>query len=190
MKRIAIYCGSSKGKDEAYGKAAIQLAQLMIEKNIALVYGGSNIGIMGIIADEILKHHGQVIGVIPKRLMEKELAHLHLPELHVVENMHERKAMMMQLSDGFIAMPGGVGTLEEITEAFTWMQLGYHSKPCGLLNTNHYYDYLEKFFQHMVEQQFMKQMHKDLLLIENEPAILLEKILCCKPEYIDKWWKS
>lgn len=190
MKRITIYCGSSNGVSEIYANAARQLALLMLEKNIGLVYGGGNIGLMGIIADEILKHHGEVIGVIPKRLMEKELAHLQLTELHVVENMHERKAMMMQLSDGFIAMPGGVGTLEEITEAFTWMQLGYHNKPCGLLNINNYYDYLEKFFEHMVTEQFMKQMHKDLLLIENDPKNLLEKIMCCKPEYIDKWWKS
>lgn len=186
---ICVFCGSSKGNKTVYQNAAIKLAELLVEKNITLVYGGGDVGLMGILADAVLAGGGKAIGVIPKALAEKEVAHQGLTELHVVSSMHERKAMMAELSDGFIAMPGGIGTLEEIIEVFTWTQLGIHSKPCGLLNVNGYYNQLFDFLQHMVDQEFLKPFHLSMMVMENEPDKLLQAMKNANVEYIDKWWE-
>ncbi len=156
MKFLCVYCGSSDGTSPIYASTARQLAKDMVSDNISLVYGGGNVGLMGIIADEVLRLGGEVTGVIPKALLDKECGHLGLTRLHIVKDMHERKAMMAQLSDGFIAMPGGIGTLEELFETLTWSQLGFHDKPVGLLNVDGFYDGLIKFIAHLVTQGFLK----------------------------------
>ncbi len=148
----------------------------MVERNIELVYGGGNVGLMGVVADEVLRLGGRATGVIPQALVDKEVAHSGLTHLHVVRNMHERKAMMADLSDGFVAMPGGIGTLEELFEIFTWSQLGFHTKPIGLLNVNHFYDGLTGFLKHVVEEGFLKQKQAGLLIAENDPEQLLARM--------------
>ncbi|MEY3191384.1 MAG: hypothetical protein RIS10_1501, partial [Pseudomonadota bacterium] len=139
INTICIYCGSSSGRLKTYDSAANALAEALVSRNIKLVYGGADIGLMGVVANQVLKLGGEVIGVIPKALALKEVAHKHLTQLHITESMHERKMMMAELADGFIALPGGIGTLEELFEIWTWAQLGFHNKPCGLLNINGYY---------------------------------------------------
>lgn len=145
--------------------------------NIGLVYGGGKVGLMGVLADELLQQQGEVIGVIPDKLMGWELGHTGITKLHIVDTMHKRKAMMADLSDAFIAMPGGIGTLEEFIEVFTWLQLDYHQKPCALYNPNHYFDKFMQFFQHMIEEGFLSQKIADTLIIDDDPESLLEKIL-------------
>ncbi len=189
MKSICVFCGSSKGKKSVYENAGIELAQLLVKEGITLVYGGGNVGLMGILANAVLERGGNVIGVIPKALADKEVAHQNLTELHIVGSMHERKAMMAQLSDGFIALPGGIGTLEEIIEVFTWTQLGIHSKACGLLNVDGYYDKLFHFLQHMVDQEFLKPFHLSMMVMENQADQLLKAMKSANVSYIDKWWK-
>ncbi|MBT3880148.1 MAG: TIGR00730 family Rossman fold protein, partial [Candidatus Scalindua sp.] len=159
MKRLCVYCGSSSGRQPGYAQVARQLAHAMVSKNIDLVYGGASVGIMGEIANAVLGEGGDVIGVIPKGLFAKEVAHTGITELREVGSMHERKALMADLSDGFIALPGGLGTIEEIFEIITWSQLGMHRKPCGLLNVNNYYDKLIGFLDHAVSEQFIKATH-------------------------------
>jgi uncharacterized protein (TIGR00730 family) len=176
MKRITVFCGSNYGSNLAYAKAAEVLAALMVQNNIGLVYGGGNIGLMGHIADEVMKLGGEVIGVIPKKLMEREVGHLGLTQLHIVETMHERKALMADLCDGFIAMPGGIGTLEEIIEVYTWLQLEYHHKPCALLNIEGYYDKLNDFLGFMVADGFLNSATKDKMLVDATPAGLLNQM--------------
>jgi uncharacterized protein (TIGR00730 family) len=173
MKRLAVFCGSNFGKDPAYRVACETLAEDMVSKGIDLVYGGGKVGLMGVMADSVLDRGGKAIGVIPEKLAQREVAHLGLTELIVVATMHERKAKMAELSDGFVAFPGGIGTLEEITEIFTWAQLGYHSKPCALLNINGFYDPLIRFLNTMVEDGFMKQERVEALLVISDPAKLL-----------------
>ncbi|QJQ05144.1 TIGR00730 family Rossman fold protein [Undibacterium piscinae] len=147
MKSICVFCGASSGASEVYADGARQLAASLVKRQISLVYGGGNIGLMGVIADEVMRLGGHVTGVIPQALMDKEVGHTGLSKLHIVRNMHERKALMADLSDGFIAMPGGIGTLEELFEIFTWLQLGFHEKPLGLLNIAGFYDELLVFFK-------------------------------------------
>ena len=159
----------------AYADAAKQLARDLVERGFGLVYGGGNVGLMNIIADAVLELGGHVTGVIPNALMSKEVAHRGLSELRVVNSMHERKALMAELSDGFIALPGGIGTMEEFFEVLSWAQLGIHNKPCGLLNVSGYYDPLIEFLDHAVSQDFVKPKHRALLLVESEPAILLDR---------------
>lgn len=173
MKRITVFCGSNYGNNPAYAKAAEELAQLMVAQHIGLVYGGGNIGLMGHIADEVLRLGGEVIGVIPRKLQEREVAHSGLTELHVVETMHERKALMANLCDGFIAMPGGIGTLEEIIEVFTWLQLDYHQKPCALLNVEGYYNKLDDFLKYMVASNFLLESTRQSMIVEESPEKLL-----------------
>lgn len=173
MKSICVYCGSSPGNSPEYTEGARDLAKVLVERGIGLVYGGGNIGLMGVIADETLRLGGHVTGVIPAALLEKEVGHRGLSQLHVVSNMHERKAMMAELSDGFIAMPGGIGTLEELFEVLTWSQLGYHDKPIGILNAGGYYVGLLGFIRHMVEQGFLKMPQASLLMVEPDAASLL-----------------
>ena len=173
MKRIAIFCGSSKGKDKVYAQAAQELARSINDHKMGVVYGGGNIGLMGVIADEILRLKGEVIGVIPHKLMDRELGHKDITKLHIVETMHDRKAKMAELSKAFIAMPGGIGTLEEFIEVFTWLQLDYHQKPCALLNTNGYFDKFLLFFEHMIEEGFLSQSMADTLIVVENPSKLI-----------------
>ncbi|WP_420474197.1 TIGR00730 family Rossman fold protein [Noviherbaspirillum sp. ST9] len=176
MKSLCVYCGASIGRLDIYAAGARALAKAMVERNIELVYGGGNVGLMGVVADEVLRLGGRATGVIPQALVDKEVAHSGLTHLHVVRNMHERKAMMADLSDGFVAMPGGIGTLEELFEIFTWSQLGFHTKPIGLLNVNHFYDGLTGFLKHVVEEGFLKQKQAGLLIAENDPEQLLARM--------------
>ncbi|MGS0741597.1 LOG family protein [Glaciimonas sp. GG7] len=187
MKSLCIYCGSSAGSSPLYAEAARSLAQHMVSENIALVYGGGNVGLMGIIADEVIRLGGIATGVIPTALLEKELGHKGLSKLHIVKDMHERKAMMAELSDGFIAMPGGIGTLEELFEVFTWAQLGFHQKPIGLLNVAHFYDGLIQFIQHMVTQRFLKAEQAELLIHAPDSTILLKRFKTFIPKNVTKW---
>jgi len=173
MKKVCVYCGSSSGRRPGYSYAARGLAKALTSRGIGLVYGGAGIGIMGEIADAVLAGGGQVIGVIPQMLADKEVAHDGLTELKIVGSMHERKQVMMDLSDGFIALPGGLGTQEELFEVLTWSQLGLHKKPCGLLNVEGYYDKLCSFLDHAVEEQFVKSHHREMLLVEQSPEKLL-----------------
>ena len=176
LKTVCVYCGASNGQDPVYAAAARVLAQALVEHNIALVYGGGKVGLMGVIADEVLRLGGEVTGVIPQALMEREVGHLGLTRLFVVKDMHERKAMMAQLSDGFIAMPGGMGTLEELFEMLTWAQLGIHAKPIGLLNVNGFYDGLLGFVAHQREQGFVRPEHAALLLADADASALMGRL--------------
>ena len=187
INSLCIYCGSSSGRLEAYGSAACALAEALVSRNIRLVYGGAGIGIMGKVADHVLKLGGQAIGVIPKALAHKEVAHKNLTELHVTQSMHERKMLMAELADGFIALPGGIGTLEELFEIWTWAQLGIHTKPCGLLNVEGYYDSLIGFLDHVLAEQFVKKEHHALLIVETHPDTLLDRYVNYQPPAIQHW---
>ncbi len=187
MKRLCVYCGSSSGARPDYILAARQLARTLVIKNIDLVYGGASVGIMGEIADTVLEEGGNVIGIIPKDLFVKEVAHTGLTELREVASMHERKLLMAELSDGFIALPGGFGTFEEILEIITWSQLGMHQKPCGLLNVCHYYDKLVGFLDHAVTEQFIKAAHHSTILVDECPDILLEKFEVYQTPETTRW---
>jgi len=187
MKNICVYCGSSPGRLEAYSDTARSLAQALVERDLGLVYGGASVGIMGLVADSVLQLGGRVVGVIPEALAQKELAHRGLTELHVTASMHARKTLMAELSDGFIALPGGIGTLEEIFEIWTWAQLGFHAKPCGLLNVAGYYDGLIAFLDHAVAEQFVKPLHRSILSVEQEPAALLEGFARYQAPSLPKW---
>lgn len=186
MKSLCIYCGSSIGASPVYADAARDLARAMVNDNISLVYGGGNVGLMGVIADEVLRLGGEATGVIPKALMDREVGHGGLTRLHIVKDMHERKAMMAALSDGFIAMPGGIGTLEELFEVFTWSQLGLHEKPIGLLNVNGFYDGLIGFLEHVVTERFLKAEQASLLMYGAEPHTLVGKLKTFVPKHQDK----
>ncbi len=175
LTALCVYCGSSSGNSPAYAAAARALAAELAARKISLVYGGGNIGLMGIVANEVLRLGGEVTGIIPKALMDKEIGHLEVTHLHVVKDMHQRKAMMAELSDGFIAMPGGIGTLEELFEAMTWSQLGLHEKPLGLLNVDGFYDGLLAFLAHQVARGFLHPEHAALLMHEADSAALLER---------------
>ena len=176
MKRICVYCGSSPGNSSAYLNGARELGELLAERDISLVYGGASVGIMGTIADAVLASGGKAVGVIPQAISDMEVAHTGLSELEVVDDMHQRKARMMELSDGVIAMPGGLGTLEEIFEALTWLQSGFHSKPCALFNINDYYSKLLEFLDHASEQGFIKKSHIAMLFRGNTANSVLEQL--------------
>ena len=187
IKRICVYCGSSPGKNPAYALAAAQLGKELCRRNIGLVYGGAAVGVMGVVADSVLENGGEAIGVIPKSLAVKELAHENLSELHVVASMHERKAMMADLADGFIALPGGWGTLEEIFEILTWAQLGFHAKPCGLLNIEAYYDDLMAFLENSFEQEFVNPLYRPMLMTDKKPSQLLDQFAVYTAPKVRKW---
>jgi len=187
INSICIYCGSSSGRLDAYASAAFALAESLVSRNIRLVYGGASIGIMGMVADRVLELGGQAVGVIPKALAHKEVAHHHLTELHVTQSMHERKMLMAELSDGFIALPGGIGTLEELFEIWTWAQLGFHHKPCGLLNVEGYYDALINFLDHVRAEQFVKDHHHAMLMVETNPDVLLDRYVNYQPPAVKHW---
>jgi uncharacterized protein (TIGR00730 family) len=187
MQRICVYCGSSSGGHKGYSDAARELAAALVHHDIELVYGGSSIGTMGTLADAVLEFGGKVHGVIPQMLEEKEIAHNGLTELHVVTSMHARKSMMEALSDGFIAMPGGFGTIEEIIEVLTWGQLRFHSKPCGLLNVRGYFDQLLAFFDHTQAEGFLRPENRSMLLSDGDPAGLMQPFERYAAPRIDKW---
>ncbi|MCB2154483.1 TIGR00730 family Rossman fold protein [bacterium] len=186
MKRVCVFCGSSFGGDPAYAQAARDLAVALLEQDRELVYGGARVGLMGILADTILGGGGNVRGIITEALARK-VSHDGLTEQLVVPSMHERKMAMFEMADGFIALPGGMGTLEEITEVVCWAQLGINPKPCGLLNVAGYYDAFMEFLDHSVRQGFMKQPHRDVLLVEPEPRALLARMASYKAPNIEKW---
>lgn len=185
--RIAVFCGSNSGTNPAYTQAARQLGALLAEEKIGLVYGGGNVGLMGEIANAALAAGGEVIGVIPHALALKELAHRGLTDLRIVNTMHERKAMMAQLSDAFIALPGGFGTLDEFCEILTWAQLGLHSKPCALLNVAGYFDPLLALFDASVREHFLPEQHRAMLRVGDDPKALLEEISAYTAPVVEKW---
>jgi uncharacterized protein (TIGR00730 family) len=187
MKNICVYCGSSAGRLEAYAEAARAMAQAMVERDLGLVYGGASIGIMGMVADAVLQLGGRAVGVIPEALARREVAHGGLTALHITQSMHERKTLMAELSDGFVALPGGIGTFEEIFEVWTWAQLGIHDKPCGLLNVAGYYDALISFLDHATQEQFLRPAHRALLIVEQEPGALLDRFASYQPPHLQKW---
>ncbi|NCF72005.1 MAG: TIGR00730 family Rossman fold protein [Gammaproteobacteria bacterium] len=187
MKRICVYCGSNAGSRSVYADAARELADVLVRHDLELVYGGADRGIMGVIADAVLELGGKVHGVIPKMLCEKELAHQHLTELHVVSSMHQRKTMMAALSDGFIAMPGGYGTLEEIIEIITWGQLKFHDKPCGLLNVDGYFDHLLRYFDHATTECFLREENRNMLLSANTAVDLVRQFENYTAPKVQKW---
>ena len=186
MKTICVFCGSSRGARPEYLQAAIDLGICLVQRNIRLVYGGARIGVMGRIATTMLEHGGQVIGVMPQGLVDKEVAHQALTELHITASMHERKAMMADLADGFIALPGGFGTLEEVLEILTWAQLGLHRKPCGILNVCGYFDGLLGFLDHSVSEKFIEADHRSMLLLDTSPEALLAQFSRYQPPVLDK----
>ena len=187
MKRICVYCGSSPGNRPEYAAAARDLAGVLVRHELELVYGGADKGLMGVIADTVLEQGGKVHGVIPQMLIEKEIAHPGLTDLHVVASMHERKTMMAALSDGFIAMPGGFGTLEEIIEIVTWGQLRFHNKPCGLLNTDGYFDQLVGYLEHATAEGFLRVENRDMLLVEADPVLLVQRFERYTAPHVEKW---
>ncbi len=187
MRSIGVFCGSSVGNRPAFRAAAEELGRLLAQSRRRLVYGGGNIGLMGVIADEVLRCGGEVVGVIPRMLQDKELGHPGLTQLHVVESMHERKALMAQESDAFIALPGGFGTLEEIAEVITWTQLGVHAKPCGFLNVEGFYDPLLALFDTMVDGGLLSASNRSIVLLHAEPAGLLELLANWHAEVRPKW---
>ncbi len=187
MKYLCVYCGSRRGHKPAYAAAAHALAALLLERGIGLVYGGASVGIMGLLADAMLAGGGRVIGVIPEALSAREIAHQGLTELHVTRSMHERKLRMAELADGFIALPGGIGTLEELFESWTWAQLGLHAKPCGLLNVAGYYDGLAAFLDHTVQEGFLRPQYRGMLCVEASPQRLLARMEDYVPPKVERW---
>ena len=187
MTRICVFSGSNLGRHDQYRTSAAELGALLAERQIGLVYGGAAVGLMGAVADSVLAAGGDVIGVIPRALAEREVAHTGLPDLRIVDSMHERKALMAELSDAFIALPGGIGTLEELFEVWTWTQLGAHAKPCGLLNTLHFYDGLLAFLDHVVDEAFLKPVHRQMLHSSKSPTDLLNGLLEYQVPTETKW---
>ncbi len=189
MKAVCVYCGSAFGVRDEYRLAAQTLGRALASADIALVYGGGRVGLMGTVADAVLDAGGKAIGVIPQLLVDKEVAHRQLTELHVVEDMHQRKRMMADLSDAFISMPGGAGTLEELFETYTWAQLGYHNKPMGLLNVAGFYDPMIAMLRHTADEGFIRPAFIDLLTLEADPETLLSRLdeRHRHPLTIDKW---
>jgi uncharacterized protein (TIGR00730 family) len=187
VKRVLVFCGSSPGSSPDYARCAAELGSLLASRRLELVYGGASVGLMGTIADSALAAGGTVIGVIPTRLVEREIAHAGLTKLHVVETMHERKALMADLADAVIALPGGTGTLDELFELFTWKQLGLHRMPLGLLDVNGYWQPLVAFLQHAVNERFLRAEHLETLLVERSPEAMLDRLAAHRHRLPDKW---
>ena len=187
MNAVCVYCGSSFGAKPAYAEATKQLAIALAERNLRVVYGGASAGLMGLLADTVLEAGGTVTGVIPQGLVDREIAHRGLSDLRVVGSMHERKALMAELSDGFVALPGGIGTLEELIEVYTWSQLGLHAKPLGVLNVSGYYDGLAAFLDHAVAAGFLRSEHRAVLAVEAEAGALLERLENAVAPSVGKW---
>ncbi len=187
MPRLCVFCGSSPGDNPAYRAAAQTLGQALVEQGLGLVYGGAAVGLMGVVADAALAAGGEVIGILTEGLQRREVGHPGLTELRIVETMHQRKAMMADLADGFIALPGGIGTLDEFCEILTWSQLGIHTKPCGLLNIAGYYDALIAFFDQMVASRFLSQTDRERVLVEDDAAQLLARFAAYRSQPTNKW---
>ena len=187
MRRVCVYCGSNAGARPAYAAAAAALAAALAERGLGVVYGGGNVGLMGVLADAALAAGGEVIGVIPRALVELEVAHFGVSKLEVVESMHERKARMAELSDAFLALPGGLGTLEELFEVWTWWQLGFHAKPCGLLDVEGYYAPLVAFLDRAVAEGFLRPEHRAALRVATDAGTLLAELARWRPATSGKW---
>jgi uncharacterized protein (TIGR00730 family) len=188
MERICAFCGASPGARPEYAQATTKLARLLAADGIGVVYGGGGVGLMGVLADAVLAEGGEIIGVIPRALVDREIAHRDVTDMRVVGSMHERKALMAELADAFIALPGGIGTIEELFEVYTWAQLGLHRKPCALLNVEGYYDGVAEFLSHAVRERFLRQETRDLLIVERDPAALIERLKAFEPTtLIPKW---
>ena len=187
MQRVCVFCGSSPGANPRYLTTAHRLGIVLAQRGIGLVYGGGCVGLMGVLADAVLAEGGEVIGVIPQSLVDLEVAHVGLPDLRVVSSMHERKALMADLSDGFIALPGGLGTLEELSEILTWAQLGFHAKPCGLLDVRGYFRHLLAFLDHALAERFIRPAHRAMLLEDEDPEALLDAMRAYEPPRREKW---
>lgn len=187
LKSVCLFCGSSAGRDPVYGDSARAMGRELAERGIRLVYGGGRVGLMGAVADAVLAAGGEAVGVIPRSLQEREVGHTGLSELHVVETMHQRKALMAELAGAFIAMPGGIGTLEELFEIWTWGQLGIHRKPLGLLNVAGFFDPLLAFLEHIVDEGFLRAEHRASVAVESTPAELLRSIEAVRPPEVEKW---
>ncbi|TYC89195.1 TIGR00730 family Rossman fold protein [Novosphingobium sp. BW1] len=185
--RICVYLGSSPGRNPIYRETAEQFGTLLAKRGIGLVYGGGEVGLMGVIADAVCAGGGEVIGVIPEALRAREKDHQGITELHVVKSMHERKALMAKLSDGFVTLPGGIGTFEEMFEAWCWSQLGYHAKPVGLLNVGDFYNGLIQFVDKIVSEGFLQDRHRDMLLVDDNPERLLDRIIEFIPPQTEHW---
>jgi uncharacterized protein (TIGR00730 family) len=181
INRICVFCGTNPGSRPEYGAAARELGQILAEQEIELVYGGASVGIMGELADSVQEHGGHVTGIIPQQLMEKEAAHTGIRNLIVVASMHQRKSQMADMSDGFVALPGGIGTLEGFFEILTWAQLGIHSKPSGILNVAGYFDHLTRFLDHAVQEGFLTREHRGAIIMEADPRRLLERMQAYTP---------
>ncbi len=189
MKRVLVFCGSSPGRLPEYTERATELGRLLAERDLEAVYGGASVGMMGALADASLAAGGKVIGVIPRRLLESEIAHAGLTKLHIVETMHERKALMGELSDVVIALPGGTGTLDELFEFFTWNQLGLHHKPMGLLDVADYWRPLLTFLDYAVTERFLRAEHLETLLVDRDAGTLLDRLAEHQPRVLDKWFE-
>ncbi|MBK8149668.1 MAG: TIGR00730 family Rossman fold protein [Acidobacteria bacterium] len=187
MKSITVFCGSNSGFRSEYAEAAKRLGNLFVSDGIRLVYGGGKVGLMGVIADEVMRGGGTVVGIIPDSLERKEVGHREVTELLVVDSMHERKAKMAEFADGFIAMPGGIGTFEEFFEILTWAQLGFHNKPCGILNIAGYYDGLLALCDNAVTEGFLRREHRQLIIEDSDPELLLSKMKEFEPTHLEKW---
>jgi hypothetical protein len=187
IRSICVYCGSSPGRDPAFARAAADFGQLLAERQITLVYGGGQVGLMGLLADATLAAGGEAHGVITRALEQKEVAHRNLSRLQITESMHDRKLAMAEASDGFVMLPGGLGTLEEFFEAATWTQLGIQRKPCGILNIGGYFDPLIDLLDHSVEERFLRREHRDQLVVDSDPASLVDTLIRWVPAVVDKW---
>jgi uncharacterized protein (TIGR00730 family) len=187
LSSVSVYCASSSGVDPAFATAAAAVGRLLAERNVRLIYGGGHVGLMGILADAVLEHGGEVHGVITRALERKEIAHAGLTTLEVVETMHERKALMADAADAFVMLPGGFGTWEEFLEALTWTQLGVHLKPCGVLNVAGFFDPLIALIDQATKQRFVRREHRDLLVIDFDPSTLLDRLGAWEPVIFDKW---
>jgi uncharacterized protein (TIGR00730 family) len=188
VRRVCVFCGSSPGARPAYAEATAEFARALVADGLGLVYGGANRGLMATLADAALAEGGEVIGVIPRALVDKEIAHNGLAQLRVVGSMHERKALMADLSDAFVALPGGLGTLEELLEIYTWAQLGLHEKPCALLDVESYYARLADFLEHVVEERFLREEHRAMLIVERDPKELIERLSRFEPGAVQPKW--
>ena len=187
LSTLCVYCASSPGIDPDFGLAASSFGRLLVERQIRLVYGGGHVGLMGLLADAVLQDGGQVHGVITRALEDKEVAHQGLTMLEVVDTMHQRKAAMADLADGFVMLPGGFGTLDEFMEAVTWTQLGIHSKPCGVLDVKGYFDPLRAMLERATRERFMREQHRAIVIVESDPEALLDRLSSWKPSTVEKW---
>jgi uncharacterized protein (TIGR00730 family) len=188
MRRVCVFCGASPGARPEYAQATTELARMLAAEGVGVVYGGGGVGLMGVLADAVLAEGGEIIGVIPRALVDREIAHRDVTDMRVVASMHERKALMAELADAFVALPGGLGTLEELFEVYTWAQLGLHRKPCALLNVEGYYDGIAGFLSQAVEERFLREEHREMLMVESHPGPLIERLREFEPDAaLPKW---